>query len=412
MLAARANIEQMLEERAAAWSLARLGRVLMVVLLVIGSTGSASARPITSGDAPDPSAQRVTIAQGSSASVGPAPVSAPRGGPLAGTTDRDSGNVTLAPGSGEDSLGGSNAVRSLQRRLSQLGYSVGPIDGRYGRRTEAAVRRFQKDVGLLPDGVAGPLTLAALPVLSPTQPAPTALPVPSSTQTAPTAPRRHRASRPGGSPSVGLLVLLTVLCLVALGSGMWLLHRGRGKRVIVAAPGAGEEPEADHAAGQVPTEVDETSRSELAVARDVESDDSASACVALVDETSGDASEKEPDKAAEPASVDAVTEGRADLAGAEAAYRRAEERGDAAAAVNLGVLLEQNGDLAGAEAAYRRADERGSADGAFNLGSLLAERGYLTAAAAAFRRADERGDTAAAVNLRLLLEEHGDQAGT
>jgi TPR repeat protein len=46
------------------------------------------------------------------------------------------------------------------------------------------------------------------------------------------------------------------------------------------------------------------------------------------------------------------------LEAAEDAYRRADERGDAAAAFNLGVLLHQRNDHEGAEAAYRRAAER------------------------------------------------------
>jgi TPR repeat protein len=46
--------------------------------------------------------------------------------------------------------------------------------------------------------------------------------------------------------------------------------------------------------------------------------------------------------------------------------------------------------MAGAEAAYRRADQRGDATGAFNLGSLL-ERHDPAAAEAAYRRAAERG---------------------
>ena len=53
-------------------------------------------------------------------------------------------------------------VRSLQRRLDGAGYSPGPIDGRYGPRTEQAVERFQSAHGLRVDGIAGPLTLAAL----------------------------------------------------------------------------------------------------------------------------------------------------------------------------------------------------------------------------------------------------------
>lgn len=100
-----------------------------------------------------------------------------------------------------------------------------------------------------------------------------------------------------------------------------------------------------------------------------------------------------------------------DLAGAEAAYLRADRLGHPAGASNLGVLLEQRGDLGGAQAAYRRADERGDATGAFNLGSLLAEQGDLVAAESAFRRADERGSAEAALNLGLLLQWRGDLMG-
>ena len=56
---------------------------------------------------------------------------------------------------------GGDEVRSLQRRLDREGYSAGAVDGRYGPRTENAVRRFQTARGLRVDGIAGPLTLAA-----------------------------------------------------------------------------------------------------------------------------------------------------------------------------------------------------------------------------------------------------------
>ncbi len=70
--------------------------------------------------------------------------------------------VVLAPGSGY--RGGREAalVRSLQRRLAGQGYSPGPVDGRYGSRTESAVELFQSARGLRVDGIAGPVTLAAL----------------------------------------------------------------------------------------------------------------------------------------------------------------------------------------------------------------------------------------------------------
>ncbi|MEL1133639.1 glycosyl hydrolase family 18 protein [Desulfitobacterium sp. THU1] len=53
-------------------------------------------------------------------------------------------------------------VSEVQARLSELGYLPGPIDGIFGVRTEAAVKQFQRDRGLIPDGIVGPLTYNAL----------------------------------------------------------------------------------------------------------------------------------------------------------------------------------------------------------------------------------------------------------
>ena len=53
-------------------------------------------------------------------------------------------------------------VKALQRKLEDLGFSPGKIDGQFGSGTQAAVIAFQKSQGLLPDGVAGPRTLRAL----------------------------------------------------------------------------------------------------------------------------------------------------------------------------------------------------------------------------------------------------------
>jgi N-acetylmuramoyl-L-alanine amidase len=50
-------------------------------------------------------------------------------------------------------------VTELQKRLSQLGYVVGPIDGNFGPKTQAAVRLFQKEHGLKVDGIAGTQTI-------------------------------------------------------------------------------------------------------------------------------------------------------------------------------------------------------------------------------------------------------------
>jgi murein DD-endopeptidase MepM/ murein hydrolase activator NlpD len=53
-------------------------------------------------------------------------------------------------------------VAALQFRLAWHGFPSGNIDGGFGSRTEAAVRRFQSRVGLGADGVVGGGTLAAL----------------------------------------------------------------------------------------------------------------------------------------------------------------------------------------------------------------------------------------------------------
>src|SRR5204862_1381163 len=54
----------------------------------------------------------------------------------------------------------SAAVRHVQHVLHNAGYSLGRpgVDGRFGPLTDAAVRRFQTDSGLAPDGIVGPMT--------------------------------------------------------------------------------------------------------------------------------------------------------------------------------------------------------------------------------------------------------------
>ena len=71
-------------------------------------------------------------------------------------------------------------VTLLQRRLKELGYYMGEVDGQYGPGTEGAVILFQKQHGLTADGITGEGTRSALfsdtaQVFVPT-PAPTATP--------------------------------------------------------------------------------------------------------------------------------------------------------------------------------------------------------------------------------------------
>lgn len=53
-------------------------------------------------------------------------------------------------------------VEMLQLGLQRSGYLSVPPDGKFGPRTQSAVIRFQRQNGLSPDGIAGPLTFAAL----------------------------------------------------------------------------------------------------------------------------------------------------------------------------------------------------------------------------------------------------------
>jgi len=50
----------------------------------------------------------------------------------------------------------------LQTRLNALGYEVGTPDGVVGRRTEAAIRAYQRDQGLEVTGQPSPALLARL----------------------------------------------------------------------------------------------------------------------------------------------------------------------------------------------------------------------------------------------------------
>ena len=54
------------------------------------------------------------------------------------------------------------AFATIQSKLKASGYYSGAVDGVAGPRTQAAVRQFQRDQGLTPDGVVGKRTLAAL----------------------------------------------------------------------------------------------------------------------------------------------------------------------------------------------------------------------------------------------------------
>ncbi|MEV0676974.1 N-acetylmuramoyl-L-alanine amidase [Actinosynnema sp. NPDC050436] len=58
-------------------------------------------------------------------------------------------------------------VFALQERLLELGYDAGRANGEFGQQTEQALRNFQRDYGLIVDGMCGPDTVRALRQLQP-----------------------------------------------------------------------------------------------------------------------------------------------------------------------------------------------------------------------------------------------------
>jgi peptidoglycan hydrolase-like protein with peptidoglycan-binding domain len=112
-------------------------------------------------------------------------------------------------------------VAALQRAL---GDDPEDVDGIYGVKTRDAVEAFQKANGLTPDGVAGPVTLAALGLLpsSPTTPPADAAspasnglptPAPTTTATAPTATPKITVLRTLRQGSTGVEVTALQLAL-------------------------------------------------------------------------------------------------------------------------------------------------------------------------------------------------------
>ena len=68
---------------------------------------------------------------------------------------RDLSYIVSRPMAGDD-------IATLQVRLAELGFFTGVVNGTFGPETHAAVTDFQKDCGLVPDGLVGAETVATL----------------------------------------------------------------------------------------------------------------------------------------------------------------------------------------------------------------------------------------------------------
>jgi S-DNA-T family DNA segregation ATPase FtsK/SpoIIIE len=97
-----------------------------------------------------------------------------------------------------------------------------------------------------------------------------------------------------------------------------------------------------------------------------------------------------------------------DAEGELEAYRKADELGDAEAAILLGNALRKKGDVIAARGAYERAEARGHREAAMSFGNLLSDLGDKGGAKAAYLRSIELGSTIASLNLGLMLAEDGE----
>jgi hypothetical protein len=78
------------------------------------------------------------------------------------TTPSSSLNVTI-PAGGNLSAGDSGSqVLTLQKALKELGLDVGTPDGKFGQKTQDAVKAFQTAHNLTPDGIVGADTAQAI----------------------------------------------------------------------------------------------------------------------------------------------------------------------------------------------------------------------------------------------------------
>jgi peptidoglycan hydrolase-like protein with peptidoglycan-binding domain len=83
--------------------------------------------------------------------------------PTTATTSKPSLRVAIPAGAGNISAGDSgSAVLTLQKALAALGLDVGTPDGKFGQKTQDALKAFQTAHNLTPDGIVGNDTVRAL----------------------------------------------------------------------------------------------------------------------------------------------------------------------------------------------------------------------------------------------------------
>lgn len=118
-------------------------------------TSSSPTMPVTASSRPGTKPATSTTPS-SSTTPGTKPSSTPSSTPTPVNTGLCGGTNTWQQGSSGD------CVKLIQKRLSDLGYDPGPIDGIYGEKTYSAVKVFESKNGMTVDGIVDTRTWSML----------------------------------------------------------------------------------------------------------------------------------------------------------------------------------------------------------------------------------------------------------
>jgi peptidoglycan hydrolase-like protein with peptidoglycan-binding domain len=356
--------------------------------------------------------------------------------------------VMLALGSGYYTPHGARSVRVLQRRLRSAGFSPGPIDGRYGPLTQAAVESFQASRRLPIDGIAGPVTLTALQTTYHSLYPGAGYTISGGSSAVRVMQRRLARAGFSPGPIDGRYGPLTAHAVARYQTAHRLPANGIADPVTLTTltqhsgrPTSSHRP-AKHRAPQRPVRTHPIPTPKPAPAPATAHRTSSPPfgliagliALALVltlatawlikrrrherrtvitqainayppdghaEATAGQIHPTLTPPSGPPTTPDPST---------SIAPRLVEDT-PGERAFSYALLLEKHGDEQGAIAAYERADRLGHPAAATNLGVLLEHQGQHPAAEAAYRRAEQRGDAHGAFNLAVLLEARGDHEG-
>ena len=128
-----------------------LKTILVYLTMVFVSSVQMAPEPSLVPVTPTPATAEATM----TASITPTPTPSHTPVPTPDITPNSAYKTVKVGDRGED-------VLQLQRRLTELGYYTGEVDGAFGNQTRRSVERFQYQNGLSVDGIAGKRTLTVL----------------------------------------------------------------------------------------------------------------------------------------------------------------------------------------------------------------------------------------------------------